>query len=134
MQQQKDVDGNGKGDACEDDMDHDGVLNVNDNCPEVPNPKQTDSDRDRIGDACDNCPKVNNPNQEDENGNFIGDPCDVGADKDKDGVVDGADNCPSTSNSDQLDTDHDGNLHNHFNIYVCLSFCWYHVLSHFQFL
>ena len=105
---QEDADGDGKGDACEDDIDNDGILNANDNCPDIPNPNQVDSDGDGLGDVCDNCPNDYNPGQEDENGNFIGDPCDVGADTDNDGVVDGADNCPSISNSDQLDTDHDG--------------------------
>ena len=58
-------------DACEDDIDNDGILNVNDNCIDIPNPNQADSDGDGIGDVCDNCPNVNNPGQEDENGNFI---------------------------------------------------------------
>lgn len=49
---QKDVDGNGRGDAC-DDFDRDGVLNVDDNCPLVPNRDQRDTDGDGVGDACD---------------------------------------------------------------------------------
>jgi len=49
---QADIDGNGRGDAC-DDWDRDGVLNFKDNCPEVPNPSQVDTDGDGIGDACD---------------------------------------------------------------------------------
>lgn len=35
------------------DFDGDGVINVNDNCPLVANPTQTDSDSDGLGDACD---------------------------------------------------------------------------------
>ncbi len=39
------------------DLDGDGFLNEDDNCPDVANPDQTDFDWDRIGDACDTCPK-----------------------------------------------------------------------------
>jgi hypothetical protein len=35
------------------DSDSDGLLQLDDNCPLVPNPTQADSDLDRVGDACD---------------------------------------------------------------------------------
>lgn len=38
--------------APTDDDDGDGIINVKDNCPTLPNPDQTDTDGDRIGDAC----------------------------------------------------------------------------------
>ena len=35
------------------DRDDDGILNIEDNCPHIYNPKQKDSDDDGFGDACD---------------------------------------------------------------------------------
>lgn len=49
---QLDIDGNGRGDAC-DDWDRDGIINSTDSCPSVANRSQTDEDGDGIGDACD---------------------------------------------------------------------------------
>lgn len=42
---QADVDGDGKGDACDEDMDGDGILNEQDNCPRWYNPDQSDYDK-----------------------------------------------------------------------------------------
>jgi hypothetical protein len=49
---QEDIDGNGRGDAC-DDFDRDGVMNQLDTCLTVPNRNQVDTDGDGVGDACD---------------------------------------------------------------------------------
>ncbi|MCA9545743.1 MAG: thrombospondin type 3 repeat-containing protein, partial [Myxococcales bacterium] len=83
-------DGNAEGgDGCsadcdiEVDTDGDGILDPNDNCPDVANPNQADFDLDGLGDACD-------------------------PDDDGDGVPDAGDNCPQVSNPDQVDTDGDG--------------------------
>jgi hypothetical protein len=85
---QKDTDGDGKGDACDDDSDGDGIANAQDNCPLVPNSDQKNTDSDPIGDACDddsdgdgianaqdNCPLVPNPDQKNTNGSAVGDAC-----------------------------------------------------------
>ena len=66
------------------DIDNDGISDINDNCIEIANPEQTNSDTDWPGDACDNCPNVANLNQADANGNGIGDACEV------------QENCPET--------------------------------------
>ena len=53
------------------DIDGDGVINTEDNCPTVPNTNQADSDGNRLGDACD-----------------------LAIDSDGDGDLDMDDNCP----------------------------------------
>jgi len=116
---QKDSDGDGIGDVCEDDEDGDGVPDEEDNCPLVSNPDQEDADGDGVGDVCegdsdgdgvaddiDNCPATENPGQEDADEDGIGDVCEE--DTDGDGVVDDDDNCPEIENPDQEDSDGDG--------------------------
>ncbi|MBI2140316.1 thrombospondin type 3 repeat-containing protein [Candidatus Woesearchaeota archaeon] len=49
---QKDINYNGIGDACED-FDDDGVVNAEDNCPDKSNANQMDLDKDEAGNACD---------------------------------------------------------------------------------
>ena len=48
----EDIDNDGIGDVCDDDIDGDGVLNENDNCIYTSNPDQADSDNNGIGDIC----------------------------------------------------------------------------------
>ena len=55
----------------------DGVGDLCDNCPTVPNPGQDDFDQDGVGDLCDNCLIVYNPNQLDSDGNGVGDACEA---------------------------------------------------------
>jgi len=54
---QADIDGDGKGDACDSvndlDDDGDGIEDSADNCPAVPNADQEDGDGDGVGDSCD---------------------------------------------------------------------------------
>ena len=83
VNQQNDVDGDGVGDACDDDDDNDGVADLVDNCPSDDNALQADLDMDGEGDACD-------------------------GDDDGDGVADATDNCPLLANPDQMDADSDG--------------------------
>jgi hypothetical protein len=71
------------------DRDHDGVLDVIDNCPDTENSLQENQDDDAFGDACD--------------------PCLQGANSDEDGdlALDGCDNCPHLANASQANSDGD---------------------------
>ena len=55
---------------------------MQDNCPNMHNPKQADQDRDRVGDFCDNCVYARNPNQENTDSDRTGDACDEDDDND----------------------------------------------------
>ncbi|NNF15922.1 MAG: hypothetical protein HKN70_04200 [Gammaproteobacteria bacterium] len=77
--------------AVLDDLDGDGVIDAEDNCPAVANAAQLDSDSDLVGDACDNCILVanggqdGNPSQCDTNGDGYGNACD--GDLNNNGVI-----------------------------------------------
>lgn len=92
---QADTDGDGLGDACDDDNDNDGI----------PDDMDTDDDNDNALDGTDNCPTVSNADQIDTDGDGLGDACDP--DDDNDGVLDGTDNCPNTSSPIQTNADGD---------------------------
>ena len=68
------------------------VQFFNDNCPDIPNPDQSDIDEDGIGDLCDNCINTVNKDQSDIDDDRIGDLCDV---------------CPEDFNPEQEDYDND---------------------------
>ena len=96
--------------TCADaERDQDGVCQLSDNCPFIPNADQSDLDQDGVGDLCDNCPNLANVNQVDSDQDGIGDLCDLegciadpqescdGRDNDCDGQVD-----EDTDQSNQL--------------------------------
>uniref|UniRef100_A0A3Q3QM12 Thrombospondin 4a n=1 Tax=Monopterus albus TaxID=43700 RepID=A0A3Q3QM12_MONAL len=103
---QEDADGDGLGDACDEDADNDGIENGKDNCKFVPNVDQRNNDTDDHGDACDNCKTLNNPSQKDTDQDGLGDECDD--DMDGDGLKNFLDNCQQVPNPDQSDRDGDG--------------------------
>lgn len=112
---QRDQDGDGIGDACDSDIDGDGIHNDLDHCPYTYSPDNLDSNGDGIGDVCetdfdndgfldvdDFCPSTPSANNEDADGDFIGDACEK--DTDQDGISDDLDPCPYKVGTD-CDTD-----------------------------
>lgn len=102
--------------AGSNDIDQDGIINTQDNCPCIVNPLQEDFDGDGKGDPCDNCMLKSNPDQSDIDGDGIADVCDNCPytrnpdqfDQDMDMFGDSCDNCPAVPNINQRDTDADG--------------------------
>jgi hypothetical protein len=124
---QADLDGDGRGDECDEDIDGDGAGNgddafprdasessdsdgdgVGDNADALPNdPSETlDTDGDGVGDNADNCRTTANAGQGDLDADGKGDECDE--DIDGDGVDNESDNAPRDANPDQHDLDEDG--------------------------
>jgi hypothetical protein len=58
------------------DMDGDGIIDSEDNCPMVANADQANEDGDMFGDACDPCPQLTDLAIADDDGDQIGDTCD----------------------------------------------------------
>jgi hypothetical protein len=85
------------------DIDRDGFVDAEDNCPSIGNPGQEDGDEDGVGDVCDNCASIANADQGDADHDAAGDVCDACSgfddrdDEDSDGVPDGCDACPETA-------------------------------------
>ena len=122
---QADQDGNGVGNACDEDIDGDGFNNDEDACPYVVgnDPADCDGASDTDGDgvpdfgsdgvtALDNCRDTPNRDQEDLDGDGMGDVCDGDTDgdniDDQNALGQPNDNCPLVPNPDQADTDGDG--------------------------
>lgn len=63
-------------DSAPADRDNDGVPDMMDNCPDVPNPDQANEDGDMFGDACDPCPPFKNDPPMDPDRDDVADPCD----------------------------------------------------------
>ena len=141
--QQKDYDGDGRGDKCDSDDDNDGIDDRVDCDPY--NPAVTyyiyyaDTDNDGLGDPArsqmgcykpsgyvtnsgDNCPSTYNPNQADWDGDGLGDACDP--DDDNDGVEDAYDCSPYNPTIKgqtryYRDTDGDGWRDSNYSRYAC---------------
>ncbi len=109
--EQVDTDGDGFGDACDDDMDNDGIPNSKDNCPRYHNPDQADWDSiaSRISPALPDLLSMG-PNylykgqkiSSSVSVSFLvgGDACDL--DDDNDSLLDDEDTCPFVPNGPEV--------------------------------
>ncbi|WP_443632923.1 thrombospondin type 3 repeat-containing protein [Candidatus Marifrigoribacter sp. Uisw_064] len=82
------------------DTDGDGVIDADDNCPDIPNADQADEDGDGVGDVCDICPLTPAGETVDLDGCSA-----LQADDDNDGVLNNDDNCPNTPAGEPVDVD-----------------------------
>jgi MYXO-CTERM domain-containing protein len=90
-----------------DDIDGDGVCDIEDNCVRVENPFQDDADGDGTGDACDPCPADPLDDRDGDGLCADVDPCpdDSSNDSDGDGACDGDDLCDGDDASGDADGD-----------------------------
>lgn len=109
---QADLDKDGKGDACDDDTDGDGVSDEQESLLGT-DPNDTDSDNDGVADNIE-IAKRSNPLTKDTDGDGVLDNVDAfpldpaeSKDSDKDGIGDAGDNCPQIANAEQLNYDED---------------------------
>ena len=114
---QRDTDVDGKGDACDEDIDGDGIPNEDDECPQVGihiiytnsnnHSFQVPNDEEKLCEEI--CKLMSHIDPGDSNGNYLVDTCEEDdIDDDKDGIANSQDNCPDQANNNQNDLDLDG--------------------------
>jgi hypothetical protein len=97
---QADLDQDQRGDACDNDIDGDGLPNDKDR-----EPRNADIDSDGVKDGADNCPESPNSNQTDTDADGQGDSCDSDIDNDD---IDNGDDLFPLDPTENSDNDQDG--------------------------